>query len=178
MCVCVCVCMCICVCVCVSECVCVCVCVSVSVFACEVHTNNHQLPTTTNSLAFDNKDVTSLGTTSSLFPTRSDSVPASRHKERMLLPGNRRDPLGNGHGVAVLTGTRQFQRVGLIGLDSVHSQVCERTVVYHMTEKYIYMIKINEPQLPWLRTAIYISHRPRCKNGSHPMRSHVHEHCM
>ena len=34
----------------------------------------------------------------------------------------------------------------------------------------MYMIKINKPQLPWLQTAI--SHRPRCKNGSHPMYSY------
>ena len=32
----------------------------------------------------------------------------------------------------------------------------------------------DEPQLPWLRTAIRTSHRPRCKNGSHPRRITCH----
>ena len=46
---------------------------------------------------------------------------------------------------------------------AIHKLTGEKVTKYVM-----YMIKINEPQLPWLQTAI-ISHRPRCKNGSHPM---------
>ena len=42
---------------------------------------------------------------------------------------------------------------------------------------YTYMIKINEPQLPWLRTAVIYHTDIDVKNGSHPMYI-VHVHCI